>query len=297
MRTVGKHETLNELDVSVCDTLPGCDIRFLDSQINGAAFMLQRSLGYIPISPERATDEEISTATKSLDSICTQGGYLVDSTDFGKTMTALLFANYYAEYADHSTGHRPISIITPNGAVLGQWVDIKCRHFRGLTPILSCDDRPPQPKYLSNWVSSTAMREAPGCLDQWPPDLEYVFDTKDPRASKTVIITPYDTHKERTLMTTWKKTKKAKVDKGDEQAKGKRKKHYDEEPIFESKWRGRYSLVIADEGHRIRHPDTKTFASISKLEAPVNWFLSATPVMNSFKVRVPTVFRLIWSNC
>lgn len=53
---------------------------------------------------------------------------------------------------------------------------------------------------------------------------------------------------------------------------------------------------MCDEGHRARHTDTKTFASISQLEAPINWFLMATPVMNNLMVRVVT-FILIWGSC
>lgn len=232
MRTVGKHEPLKQLDVSECDTLPGCDVRFLDSQINGAAFMLQRSLGKIPVSAERGKDAQIADAVESLESVRTYGGYLGDGTGFGKTMTALLFASYFAKYADHSNGHRPMIIITPNGAVFGQWIDVMWRRSKDLTVIISNDDKPPNTRYLKHWVSSTAMREAPKSMNNWPEHLQYVFDPNDPRASKTVFVTPYDTHKDRTIETTWKKAKVEKSEKVDDQLRSKQRKqkrHHDEE--------------------------------------------------------------------
>ena len=69
LRTVGKPVPLNELNISECDSLPGCDIKFLDSQINGVAFMLQRSIGRIPVAKERAgdpTDREVGDSLKSV---------------------------------------------------------------------------------------------------------------------------------------------------------------------------------------------------------------------------------------
>ena len=208
MRTVGKHGHHRKLDVSVCDTLPGCDIKFLDSQINGAAFMMQRSTGAIPVSPERASLPEVAAARERLISIQTFGGWLVDATGFGKTITCLLFVSQWALYSDHSKGHKPILIVVPNGAVFAQWCETLWEHFRDLLLIISNDVKPAESKYLNNWVSSTAMREAPLKVDNWPEHLRYVFDTEDPRASRTVFVTPWDTHKERTMDTDWVPTTK-----------------------------------------------------------------------------------------
>ena len=288
MRTVGKHVPLNKLDISECTTLPGCDIKFLDSQINSAAFMLQRSLGKIPISEERANDPSIREAAQSLESVKTFGGYVVDGTGFGKTMASLLFASQYGKYAEHTAGYRPMCIIVPNGAVFGQWVDAIWTHFRDLHLIISNDDKPSETKFMNNWVSSTAMREAPKSLDNWPERLKYVFDTKDPRAAMTVFVTPYDTHKDRTVDTAYKKTKDKDTASKDKSSKAKKRHGHDEEPVFTSRWAGRFSLTINDEGHRLRHTMTKTFASVYQLRAPINWLLTATPVMNSLMVRVMT---------
>lgn len=282
MRTVGKHGHHKKLDVSVCDTLSGCDVQFLDSQINGAAFMMQRSTGGIPVSPERASLPDVAEACKRLTSIQTFGGWLVDATGFGKTITCLLFVSQWALYSDHSQGHKPTLIVVPNGAVFAQWCEAIWDHFRDIELIISNDIKPAEAKYMNNWVSSTAMREAPSKVDNWPEHLRYVFDTKDPRASRTVFVTPWDTHKERTMDTDWvPTTKKSKKP----QSKKNKKRHQDEEPVFVTRWKGFWGLLIADEAHRLRHMLTKTFVSISQLEIPVNWLPTATPVMNSLYVR------------
>ncbi|KAK0516090.1 hypothetical protein JMJ35_002124 [Cladonia borealis] len=119
-------------------------------------------------------------------------------------MASLLFAGQYGKYADHTAGYRPMCIIVPNGAVFGQWVDAIWMRLRDLHLIISNDDKPSETKFLNNWVSSTAMREAPKSLDNWPERLKYDFDTKDPRAAMTVFVTPYDTHKDRTVDTAYK---------------------------------------------------------------------------------------------
>ncbi|KAL8841352.1 MAG: hypothetical protein Q9170_000983 [Blastenia crenularia] len=294
MRTVGKHGQLKILDQSTCDTLPDCKGTFLDSQITGAAFMLQRSYGYIPVDKARAEDSEVAKACESLKSIKTGGGFLVDATGFGKTDTACLFAAQHGLYGDHSNGHKPMLLVVPNGAVFGQWASKLRSQFPSLNLIISNEDRPSETKYLSSWVSSTAMREAPEKLDNWPAHLRYVFDTSDPRASKTIVLTPYDSHSSRTVGIEW-------VDKHDpakkaamavpalkgkylkrEKAKMRQEAEANEkEPIFVSRWKGRFRCVILDEGHKVRHPITKLHASILLLEADINWFLTATPVINS----------------
>lgn len=282
MKTTGKHGQKEDLDVSTCMTLPGCDIKFLDSQINGAMFMAQRSTGGPIIGEDRQSSAELDEAKSELESLTTGGGYLVDSTGLGKTITALLFVSQFALHHDHKGVHRPTLITVPNGAVFSQWVDTIWEHFQDLNVIISNDDKPMDAKYAQNWISSTAVREAPKNLDQWPEDLRYVFDTTDPRASRTVIVSPYDTHKDRTVMVKWvMKTKGVRGHK-----KRSKRKHRDEVAKFTSRWKGIFAMVICDEGHRIRHVETKTYASIKLLEASINWFLTATPIMNSSLVRI-----------
>lgn len=54
-------------------------------------------------------------------------------------------------------------------------------------------------------------------------------------------------------------------------------------------------MVICDEGHRIRHVYTKTYASIKLLEVPINWFLTATPIMNNSLQDILGGLMILWS--
>ena len=93
MEIVGKHGLHGDLDQNQTTTLPKCKAQFLDAQVTGAAFMLQRTCGGIPVSRERANQPEVALACSELQSIRTFGGYVVDVTGFGKTETSLLFAS------------------------------------------------------------------------------------------------------------------------------------------------------------------------------------------------------------
>lgn len=291
METVGKHGHHELLEVSKCTILPGCQMSFLDSQVNAIGFMVQRSYGKIPVSESRAGIPEVKKACDTLRSIRTFGGYVVDVTGFGKTDVALAFASFHALYGDHSDGHRPTLIVTPNGAVYNQWVKKIYDNYHDLNLIISNDDKPSDAKYLLNWVSSTAMREAPIKLDNWPAHLRYIFDHTNPEASKAVIISPFDSHSGRTMNTVWTASTsgvRTKKKRSARQAIAKtkdRKDHPGEEPLFVTKWRGRFGVVLCDEGHKIRHIVTKIHASIHQLEAKVNWLLTATPIMNTSMVR------------
>ena len=195
MESVGKHMHHENFEVSKCTIrLPGCQMSFLDSQVNVVGFMVQRSYGEIPISESRAVIPEVKEACDGLSSIRTFGGYVVDVTGFGKTDIALAFASFHALYGYHSDGHRPTLVVTPNGAVYNQWVKKIYHKYHDLNSIISNDDKPSDAKYLMNWVSSTAMREAPNKLDNWPAHLRYIFDPTNPQASKAVIISPFDSH-------------------------------------------------------------------------------------------------------
>ena len=227
---------------------------------------------------------------------------MVDVTGFGKTDTALAFASFHALYGDHSDGHRPTLIVTPNGAVFNQWVKKIYDKYHDLNLIISNDDKPSDAKYLMSWVSSTAMREAPIKLDNWPAHLRYIFDPANPQASKAVIVSPFDSHSGRTIETVW--TARVRTNKKGSAAhravaKTKRRQdpedHLDEEPEFVTKWKGRFGVVLCDEGHKVRHVMTKLHASLHQLEAKVNWFLTATPIMNSSMVRSHLHINLKWS--
>ena len=65
-------------------------ITFLDSQINGAVFMIQRTYGFISLPKVLTQQKSVATAALNLASICTKG-VIVDTMGLEKTLLALLF--------------------------------------------------------------------------------------------------------------------------------------------------------------------------------------------------------------
>ncbi|KAL8834745.1 MAG: hypothetical protein Q9170_003622 [Blastenia crenularia] len=295
MTVSGKHHTGETLDQNRCIPLPKCKAQFLDSQVTGATFILQRMYGTIPVGKDRSKLQDVARAVMQLESIRTCGGFLADITGLGKTDESLLALSWSAVYGDHTDGHRPHLAVVPNGTVFNQWQEKIWNDYRDLTLIVSNDNKPSDHRFAENWVSSTAMREAPDTLRNWPSHLKYIFDKTDPRSSKVVILTPYDSHATRTIALDW-------VDKKDpkrtealalpdhnsdsrERIKRERTKRPEvlqsQEPIFRSKWKGIFECIWLDEGHKIRHAITRINASILLLDAPFLWVLTATPVINS----------------
>ena len=73
MVTAGKHGHQQDLDVSRCKSINSV-FTFLDSQVSGAAFMLQRSTGNIPVSAQRARSPSVMEASAQRNSVIIRGG-------------------------------------------------------------------------------------------------------------------------------------------------------------------------------------------------------------------------------
>ena len=86
----------------------------------------------------------------------------------------------------------------------------------------------------------------------------------------------------------WLKTKKKASDirEGLVNRISRRKRHFDEELVFTTRWKNIFIMTILDEGHRLRHLSTKTYASIIQLEAIIDGLFTATPGMNTPLVRL-----------
>lgn len=289
MKAVGHHGRAKELKTFTCLLLPRCTYTFLDTQINGAAFMLQRTHGYIPVAREWAEKSEVAAALEILKSVKTYGGIVADIPGLGKTATALLYMCLDALYATHvnekgQVDHRPFLLLVPSGPVFNQWLQLITKHFNDLHLIISVGSRAPEPRFDRMWISSTAMQEAPHTLNRWPQHLKYVFDHQDPKASRTVILSTYDTHAERSIKTTFRKPKIGES----------HLVHWMESekkfvvPVYSSHLENVLRAVILDEGHRARNPLTKLHQSVAQLRSPVHWFLTATPIINDNLVSCST---------
>ncbi|MCJ1260141.1 hypothetical protein MMC24_007981, partial [Lignoscripta atroalba] len=151
-KVVRKHEQAQVLDRSTCGLFLRCLITFLDSQINGAVFMLQRTLRKIPLADKFTNQLKMQEIVKELESIKTSAGILIDIMGFRKTYTTLLFLSYYALYTPHThmdgtLDHRLIICIVLSGIVLNQWQTVIVKYFPHLHLIIGQGDQPTDKKY------------------------------------------------------------------------------------------------------------------------------------------------------
>ena len=141
------------------------------------------------------------------------------------------------------------------------------KHFPAIDLIIAFGEKPAGAKQAQKWISPTATRGFPK-KKNYPRKLKYIFERTDSRASKAVILSSYETFSNRTLRSEFEgpsSTRKA----------------------FTSNWNQIFRLMIADEGHKLRHSWTQTFHSIPCLSAEIHWFLTATPVVNKALVGLP----------
>ena len=92
-----KHPPAQILDKNYRIFWPKCFIAFLDTQINGAMYMTQRTCGIIPITKAMRQASAVQATAAKLQNIKTFGGWVMDTMGLGKTFTSLLFLTYYAE--------------------------------------------------------------------------------------------------------------------------------------------------------------------------------------------------------
>ncbi|KAK8174184.1 hypothetical protein IWX90DRAFT_500523 [Phyllosticta citrichinensis] len=107
----------------------------------------------------------------------------------------------------------------------------------------------------------------------------YVFNKKDERASKTVLLVPYQTFSDRSMETLDTRANMFMESEGLKKWSTKLRKVVLRN--FEQRYQGHFSAVFCDEGHRIRHENTGVHQCVSLLDAPINWIITATPEVNS----------------
>ena len=130
-------------------------------------------------------------------------------------------------------------------------------------------------KFANAWVLAYAMTLAAGDHWLWPSHLCYIFDTADPKASRAVVLSTYDTFVQRTIITTWKPKVEYKPLK----------------KTYVSKWANVIGTAILDKRHKLCHQTTQLYVAVKLLAADSHWFLTATPIVNSFFVNYISLYR------
>jgi SNF2 family DNA or RNA helicase len=268
---------------------------FFAYQITGAMYMLQRSLGEFPyktngkIAPE-FNEDAIIEAIRSLDCLPTGGGIVADQTGLGKTIQTLLFIALFTKYwqgnwFDGKRAHRPVEVVVPS-QVVTQWADEIEQHWSKDLNLVVAYGTHKTMGATKKILRNSHMKNLPR-LKGMPRALRYIFDDNDERASKTVILTSLETHTQRTVKT-------ERHNKGELRSYDPPKFDKDGKELFTrevttlaSRVENFCSMVIVDEGHRLRNPRTKSFFSVAAMDAPFYWLLTATPMINSPHVGHP----------
>ena len=208
MKAVAKHNG-TDLDVYSSSLMPEVKAALLAHQITGMVHMLYKTSGSFPLSEEQKdrTDQQVADfiTTLDCDSVALGGGLVEDTPGMGKTFTALTFFDWWCRNAEHLEDglpcHRPTLLVVPDGVVVKQWAEAIDDFFPSIKLVIAKAGDP--------WVESNGKTRrwryiGPGEVknvtrEVWPHRLRYVFDTKNPDASRTIILTSYATWRNRTV--------------------------------------------------------------------------------------------------
>lgn len=272
------------------------DTEFFNYQISGAVGIALKLYGRIDadallrgtsyLDNPRAAD--IRQAAVELKDVKIHGCIMADEVGFGKTKQVLLAAYLHTilskEEEDGELLFRPILLVVPP-TLINQWLEELRSHWPCFRSVISYEDHEFKQEMALSAISHTAMKEYPS-LEALPRELRYIFDKRDKKAGKTIIITSYETHKGRTGK------KKQRRIPGIPYKKPRYTK--DGEPIWKKKPRIEkywvtnhqkvYSLLIADEAQKIKNYSSGTWSVLFCHNFPKTILATATPMFNSVRV-------------
>jgi SNF2 family DNA or RNA helicase len=290
-----------------CMTLPSGMVRssilknvtdsdFYPYQVSGSVGVILKLYGHIDtekllkatcfVDDPRA--EKIREAGEKLRDICIHGCFLADDVGFGKTKQLLLAAFIHSQLANEASGseilYKPILLIVPP-ALVNQWLKELRDHWPYFDIIISYEDHEFKEAMSLSSLSHTAMAEYPS-LEAVPHNLRYVWNTADPQAARTIILTSYETHKSRVGV------KKTRSIPGVPYKKPRYGPDgtmiWKKEPrvieYWETNQEGVYSLLMADEAQKMRNYGTGIWSILYLHGFRKTLLATATPIFNTLKV-------------
>ncbi|KAF4636083.1 hypothetical protein G7Y89_g2010 [Cudoniella acicularis] len=283
----------------------GCS--FFNYQITGIVGILLKLYGKIDAerllaatnSAHLPCAKKVHLAAGKLEHLLIHGAILADEVGLGKTKQALMVALIHVVLDDSMdpTGKerifRPILLVVPPSLV-NQWLCELRLHWPGFRVVMSYEEHEYKDMMQTSSLSYSAMSQYPH-IDTLPANLRFIFDQKDPRAANVLILTSYETHKNRTAR------RKTKVipgvpfkpprfnDKGAPVWKRKpRKKHY-----WVTQHTGTYSLLAGDECQKVKNTTTGLWAVLHNQAFRKIVLLTATPMHNTIKDLI-ALLLLLW---
>jgi hypothetical protein len=273
------------------------DRHFYVFQVTGAIGAVLKLYGRIDVEKLLVATEylnhpkanDIRAAAAGLEDLLIHGCILADDVGFGKTIQSLTVVFFHSILYDKKGEDGEVvcepSLLVVPATVINQWLAEIRQHWPYFELVISYEDHNFKAEMAMNSLSHTAMREYPS-LEAVPGNLQYIFDKKEPRALRTIVITSYETHKLRTGIKMTKNIpgkpyKPARFDdRGDPIWKRPpRKLHY-----WITKHDGTYSLVIADESQKVKNYSTGLWTVLYLQNFRKTLLLTATPMYNSAKV-------------
>lgn len=284
---------------------PTVQAPLLAHQITGFVHMLIRTCGEFPLNEEQRKPENKPKYDKILERLNykspeVRGGFLEDAPGMGKTFTALAFFSWWSQHAHHEddfnenkVSYKPTMLLTPDGHVLRQWVEQINKNFTGINLIVA------KPGERWSWKTKEFGQQRFRYVDRsafvkkedWPSDLSYIWDTDDKRAARTIIITPYTTLRARLIQSVTHSAAASKMYSGPGQRKPETWCYNKKEKCWQSHdipdfWKHRCAMTLCDEGHLTRNDKSQLHWVLRQLKARINWYLTATPMINGPNVSV-----------
>jgi len=279
-----------------CTLLPDVDVTFYEWQITGAADILIKTFGEIPLPAEHLADEDVAYYHNLLRGYALGGHITTDQTGLGKTIQTLLALAFVVKFRpftdkDGLPSFKPIFLNVPK-QVVEQWaLEIKRRWGRIFNLVISFGVRELWQTTLQNEVVPSAKVvdrfSAGGAAMSLPARFERVLDQSDELAGRTIWLTSYDTHSARCLsvapMPAEGDDSNNSVAIEEENGDVNGKAGY---LVYDSHCGDWFRLGIFDEAHRLRNPNTQGHFAMTALKLEFHWLLTASPVVNSPAVSI-----------
>ena len=262
-----------------------------DCCVGSIVWILSRFLGDLPPlkvvdpvtdepMPELQDEEQVRS---SLRAPKYSGAILADSMGLGKTLSCIACLELMARHKLNVVreqgpfprrSHRPMLVLAPNATVAAQWIEEICLSTdpETIVKIITSGNGLQFRKHHSSRVRALNSEEFSG---EWPDDVNYVWDDRDQRASKTIIVMSIDTFSKRTVEVTYN-------------AMGR--------PSYTSTFTemGRqFSVVVVDEAHKVKNDTTRNWKSVLTLDRQFTLLVTATPAINSL-TDLMGLARLLW---
>ncbi|KAI7363975.1 hypothetical protein KC354_g6066 [Hortaea werneckii] len=304
MREQGQHR--DHIMKYTSPLMPDVKVPLLASQVTGLVHMLLRTCGEFPLSPDQQKEDNYHEVARKLSESYpgpqTFGGIVEDAPGMGKTMMTLAFFDWWAKHAKHEKDgkpfHAPGLLLVPDGYVFNQWVDTVQSFFPGIQLVLVKGG-----KHLGKSIRDEGNRRWKQVSPQdfkkgnWSEGFEFLNDTTKAKNSSHLFICSYSTWRNN-LIEKFPLTQDE-LDKGhpfDEDVcvhRDKKKRKNERVRYDVPHWKGRFAMSIFDEGHIVRNTDTQSHWLARRMESPINWFLTATPIVNDAKDKVG-IGKVLW---